>query len=158
MALVRNVFTPALLLAALTLSGCEEIVTGEPADTIAVSENAAGGYGPVTLTLAPDMAPAAINFRAEHGTDPAELNKWNSYRAVLSHNGQPVAAGAFNVNHTGTIDSPQGAPYLVEHMLTVYPPLAGNYELSITPTKPVEVALSRAEVQVRRNVQNSRAR
>lgn len=158
MAAARNILMRPLLAAVLAIGGCEEIVTGEPADTLAVSENAAGGYGPVTLMLTPDMAPAAINFRAEHGADPAELGKWNSYRVVLSHNGQPVATGAFNVNHTGTIDSPQGAPYLVAHMLTVYPPLAGNYELTITPIRPVEVALSRTEIQVRRNVQSTDAR
>lgn len=146
------------LLAALAMSGCDEIVTGEPVDSIAVSENAAGGYGPVTFMLTPDMAPVAINFRAEHGADPAEVGKWNSYRAVLSHDGQPLAEGVFNVNHTGTVDSPRGAPYLVAHVLTVYPPGAGEYALTITPTRPPEVTLRSAEIELRRNVRDSHAR
>jgi len=151
---IRNVLILPLLASVLAMTGCDEIVTGEKAQSVAVSENDAGGYGPILLALTPDMAPVAINFRAEHGDDPAELGKWNSYRATLSLDGQQVAAGQFNINHTGSIDSPQGSPYLIENMLTVYPAEAGDYELSITPTKPVEVKLTGTQVEVRRNVRD----
>lgn len=154
---IRNILSLLLLAGALTITACEKIVTGEKAQSIAVSESDTGGYGPVTLSLTPDMAPVAINFRAEHGDDPAEVGKWNSFRATVSLDGQRVAAGQFNINHTGSIDSPQGSPYLIENMLTVYPAEAGDYELTITPTKPVEVKLSGTRVEVRRNVQDSNA-
>lgn len=153
---IRNFLFPALMAAALAMAGCDEIVTGEETQSFPVSENDTGGYGPILLALTPDMAPVAINFRAEHGDDPAELGKWNSYRTTLSMNGQEVATGQFNVNHTGSIDSPQGSPYLVQNMLTVYPAEAGDYELVITPAKPVEVNLSDTRVEVRRNVRDSR--
>ncbi len=151
---IRYVLILPLLTAALAMTGCDEIVTGEKAQSVAVSENDAGGYGPILLALTPDMAPVAINFRAEHGDDPAEFGKWNSYRATLSMNGQEVATGQFNVNHTGSIDSPQGSPYLIENMLTVHPGEAGDYRLAITPTKPVEVELTGTQVEVRRNVRD----
>ncbi len=151
---IRYVLILPMLAAALAMTGCDEIVTGEKAQSVAVSENDAGGYGPILLALTPDMAPVAINFRAEHGDDPAEFAKWNSYRATLSKDGQEVATGQFNVNHTGSIDSPQGSPYLIENMLTVHPAEAGDYELSITPTKPVEVKLTGTQLEVRRNVRD----
>lgn len=156
MVAVRHFLIPPLVAAALLAAGCEEIVTGEHVQGVEVAENADGGYDPVTLTLAPEMAPVAINFRAEHGVDTSEVDKWNTYRATLARNGATVASGQFNVNYSGTVDSPQGAPYLIVHMLTVYPDESGDYQLTITPSKPVEVRLSRTRVEVRRNVQDSR--
>lgn len=154
---IRNVLIPALLAAALALAGCDEVVTGEQVHAFPVGENDMGGYGPILLQLTPDMSPVAINFRARHGDDPAEFDKWNSYRATLSKDGQEIVAGQFNVNHTGSVDSPQGAPYLIRNVLTVHPDEAGEYELTITPTKPVEVRLSDTQVEVRRNVRNGDA-
>ena len=153
----RNFLILPLLVVVLAMTGCDEIVTGERAQSVDVSENDAGGYGPIFLALTPDMAPVAINFRAEHGDDPAEIGKWNSYLATLSMNGQKIAAGQFNINHTGSIDSPQGSPYLVQNMLAVHPGEAGDYTLSITPTKPVEVTLTGTRVEVRRNVRSNDA-
>lgn len=151
---IRNAFILPLLAGVLAMTGCDEIATGEKAQSLAVSEDAAGGYGPVVLSLTPDMAPVALNFRAEHGDDPAEVGKWNSYRATLSLGGREVAAGQFNLNHTGTPDSPEGSPSLLTNMLTAYPDEVGEYELTITPTKPVEVKLSGTRVEVRRNVRS----
>jgi hypothetical protein len=50
---IRNVLILPLLAAALAMTGCDEIVTGEKADAIAVSENDASGYGtkPVEVKL-----------------------------------------------------------------------------------------------------------
>lgn len=155
MTAVRNILMLPLLVTALALAACEEIVTGQPVDAIAVSENESGGYGPVTLTLTPDMAPVAINFRAEHGVDATEVGKWNTYRAILTQGGRVVATGQFHINYTGTQDSPQGAPYLVENVMTIHPGEAGEYELAIMPTKPAEVRLSGTQVEVRRNVEES---
>lgn len=149
---IRDFLIPSLVTAALVMSGCDGLTTGDKVQSIPVKENGTGGYGPVTLTLSPDMSPVAINFRAEHGDDPAEIGKWNAYRATLSKDGQDIATGQFNINHTGTLDSPQGSPYLLRNMLTAWPHEAGHYELNISPTKPVEVKLSDARVEVRRNV------
>ena len=153
----RSFLIPFLTSAALILAGCEKIVTGEEAQTIAVGENAEGGYGPVPVAVTPEMLPAAINFHARHGDDPSEFDKWNSYRATLSRNGREVAAVDFNLNHTGSIDSPQGARYLAHNLLTLRAGEAGDYELLITPTKPVEIKLYDTRVEVRRNVQDSYA-
>ena len=153
---MRHFLIPPLVAAALLAVGCEEIVTGEHVQSIEVAENDDGSYGPVNLTLTPDMAPVAINFRAEHGIDVTEVDKWNSYRATLTRNGTPVASGQFHVNYSGTADSPQGAPYLIMNMLTVQPRDAGDHELTVTPTKPVEVRLSHTQIEGRRNVQDSR--
>lgn len=154
---IRNIFIPALAAAALAMAGCDELATGEKVQSLSVSENEAGGYGPVLLTLTPDMSPVAINFRAEHGDDPAEIGKWNSYRAALHKDGQEVASGQFNLNRTGTTDAPQGSPYLLHNMLTVSPSEAGDYELVITPTQPVEVRLTATQIEVRRNVRSDDA-
>lgn len=153
MAAVRNILMLPLLVTALALAGCEEIVTGQPVDVIAISANEAGEYGPVALTLTPDMAPVAINFRAEHGVDATEVGKWNTYHATLTQGGVIVATGQFHINYTGTHDSPQGAPYLVENVMTIHPGKAGEYELTIMPIRPVEIKLSGTQVEVRRNVQ-----
>ena len=152
---MRHFLIPPFVAAALLVAGCEEIVTGAHVQSIEVAENADGGYGPVTLALTPEMAPVAINFRAEHGVDATEVGKWNTYQALLIKDGAVVATGQFHINYTGTLDSPQGAPYLVENVMTIHPGEAGVYELTIMPTKPVEIRLSGAEVHVRRNVQET---
>lgn len=146
-----------LAAAVLALAGCDKLATGEEVQTVAVSENETGGYGPMLLALTPEMSPVAINFHAQHGDDPSELGKWNSYRATLSRNGQAVAAGQFNLNHTGTTETPQGARYLVQHMLMVRPSETGDYELVVTPTKPIEMKLYDTRVEVRRNVRDPNA-
>ena len=149
---IRDFRIPFLLTALLVMAGCDGLTTGDKVLSLPLKENDTGGYGPVTLSLSPDMSPVAINFRAEHGGDPAEIGKWNAYRATLSKDGQTIASGEFNLNHTGTPDTPQGSPYLLRNMLTAWPREAGNYELDITPMQPVEVKLSDARVEVRRNV------
>ncbi|WP_324779719.1 hypothetical protein [Thiobacillus sedimenti] len=142
------------LVAAFSIAGCDGLTTGEHAQTVPVTENSDGGYGPVTLSLTPEMAPVAINFRAQQADDPAEVGKWNTYHAVLSKDGAPVASGTFNMNNTGTQDRPEGAPYILRNMLTAWPREAGDYGLVITPTKPVEVRLKDTQVVVRRNVRS----
>lgn len=153
----RNFLIPALVTAVLAMAACEEIVTGQAVQSLAVSENGGGGYGPVRVALTPEMSPVAINFHARHGDDPSELNTWNSYRATLSRDGQEVASGQFNVNHTGTTETPEGARHLIRNLMTVTPSEAGDYELVITPTKPIAMKLYDTRIEVRRNVQKTEA-
>ncbi len=141
------------VLVAFVLAGCEGVTTGERDFLIPVEASEDGSIGPVLIQLSPDMSPVAINFKAQHGDDPNEIGKWNAYQASLSRNGSVVASGMFNINHTGTIDSPMGATYVTQTMLRVISPETGEYELRITPAKPVEVTLTHTEIEVRRNIQ-----
>ena len=152
MRFLRRLFQAPLSAACIALAGCDAIATGEQAGTIPLTANAAGGFEPVAIQLTPEMSPVAFNFRAEHGADPAEVGKWNSYRATLSRDGQPVASSAFSVNHTGSPDAPAGAPYLVQNLFTAWPDTTGVYTLEIVPAGPLEVTLTRAEIELRRNV------
>ncbi len=152
MRFLRRLFQAPLSAACIALAGCDGIATGEQAGTIPLTANAAGGFEPVAIHLTPEMSPVAFNFRAEHGDDPAEVGKWNSYRATLSRDGQPVASSAFSVNHTGSPDAPAGAPYLVQNLFTAWPDTTGVYTLEIVPAGPLEVTLTRAEIELRRNV------
>jgi hypothetical protein len=138
--------------AALLLMGCEGVMTGAAVESVALEADAAGGYKPVQLALTADMSPVALNLRAEHGSEPHEMGKWNRYRATLSRGGTAVASGEFNINNTAT---PEGvtAPYAVQTMLITRIGESGEYELTIRPVKPVEVALKGVRVEVRRNVQ-----
>lgn len=151
---VRFLSVAALLVA---LGGCDGLMTGEEVETLPLTENSASGYEPVTITLTPEMSPVALNFRAEHGSDPSEVNRWNSYLATLSRDGREVASGQFNINHTGSEDAPMGASYIMRTMLTAWPEQAGEYTLTITPTKMVEVKLLRTQIEVRRNVRGDEA-
>ncbi|NWG39751.1 MAG: hypothetical protein HXY27_07280 [Hydrogenophilaceae bacterium] len=157
---MNNIFNAGVLsavLAAFVLAGCEGVTTGERDFQIPVAASEDGSFGPVLIKLSPDMSPVAINFKAQHGDDPAEIGKWNSYRASLSRNGSVVASGSFNINHSGTIDSPMGATYVTQTMLKVMSPETGEYELHILPLKPVEVTLTHTEIEVRKNIQTAPA-
>ena len=151
---IRSFLFLPLMAALSIMAGCDGIVTGEHAQTIPLSENADGGYGPIGFSLTSDMTPVAINFRTQHGDDPSELGKWNAYRATLSQDGREIASSQFNINHTGLPDVPSGAPSLVRTLMTLQPTGPGDYELSITPTKTVEVKLTGTQIEVRRNVQS----
>lgn len=152
MSLLRSLIRAPLLAAFVALAGCDGIATGEQAGTIPLNANTAGGFEPVAIQLTPEMSPVAFNFRAEHGDDPAEVGKWNSYRATLSRDGQPVASSPFSINHTGSPDAPAGAPYMVQNLFTVWPETTGVYTLEIVPAGPVEVTLTHADIELRRNV------
>lgn len=154
---IFNAGVLSALLAAYVLTGCEGTTTGEREFQIPVAASEDGNYGPVLIQLSPDMSPVAINFKAQHGEDPAEIGKWNSYQASLSRSGSVVASGVFNINHTGTPDTPMGATYVIQTMLKVVSPEAGEYELRVTPVKPVEVRLTQTEIEVRKNIQTGPA-
>lgn len=150
---VLNTSVGWAVLAAFVLAGCEGVTTGERDFLIPVAASEDGSFGPVLIQLSPDMSPVAINFKAQHGDDPNEIGKWNAYQASLSRNGTIVASSVFNINHTGTIDSPMGATYVTQTMLRVISPEAGEYELRVTPAKPVEVTLTHTDIEVRKNIQ-----
>lgn len=154
---ILNARALSALLAAFALTGCEGVTTGERDFQIPVAASEDGSFGPVLIQLSPDMLPVAINFRAQHGDDPAEIGKWNSYQASLSRNGSVVASGVFNINHTGSPDSPMGATYVTQTMLKLMSPETGEYELRISPIKPVEIALTHTEIEVRKNIQTGPA-
>lgn len=139
--------------AAFLLTACEGIFTGTEAETRPLEADAGGGYQPVTLQLTVEMSPVALNFRAEQGNHPHEMNRWNAYQASLSRGGQVVASRDFNVNYTGTVDMSPAHPELVVTMLTHRVAESGEYTLVIRPLKPAEVTLQNPRLEVRRNVQ-----
>ncbi len=154
---IRNLVA-GLVLAAGVLGGCEGITTGTEvanAPLQAAESGDKGAYAPVKFTLSADMNPLAFNLRADFSLDATEFGKSNSYRAVLTQNGATVASRNINVNHPQS--SPQGeAPppsASVHTLFYVDVPGSGEYELTITPTKPVVITLKEPRVDVRRNVQ-----
>jgi hypothetical protein len=145
--------TLAMLCTAILLSACEGIFTGTAVQNLPLETDAGGGFKPVVVTLTSEMSPVSLNFHAELGINPHEAGKWNGYQATLSHAGRPVARREFNVNYTGTAESPPAHPSLVVSMLVYRIETSGEYELSITPVKAIDVALLNTRVEVRRNVQ-----
>jgi hypothetical protein len=140
------------LLLVATFAGCDGVATGEKAFSESVTESANGGYGPVRLSLTPQMSPVAVNLRAEHGINATDAGKWNTYLGTLTLNGREVAASKFNINYAGTSDGQVGAPYILQNILTAKIIEAGDYELMIVPTKPNDFKLTSARVELRRNV------
>ncbi len=143
-----------LLLAAIFV-GCDGVATGEKVYSEAISESANGGYGPVKLSLTPQMSPVAVNLRAEQAINAADAGKWNTYLATLSFNGHEVAASKFNINYSGTADGQVGTPYALQNMLTAKIVEAGVYELTVVPVKPNQIKLTNVRIEMRRNVQGN---
>lgn len=140
------------------LAGCEGAITGTEVArvTLQPAENGErGAYAPVKFTLSPDMNPVAFNLRADFTQVPAEFGQWNSYRAVLTQNGSTVATRNFNVNHPQTKAQGDAPPPTgtVHTLFYVDVSASGDYELIITPTKPVAITLKDASADARRNVQ-----
>ena len=150
----------AVLLGVLAgvLAGCEGAITGTEVARVALQPAASGergAYAPVKFTLGPEMNPVAFNLRGDFTQEPHEFGKWNSYRAVLTHNGATVATRNFNVNHP--VNNPQDntpPPTGTVHTL-LYADLSasGEYELTLTPSSPVAITLKEPSVDARRNVQ-----
>lgn len=146
-------------LVVLSLAACDGIATGQKTMSVVATDNVMGGYGPMKLQLTPQMSPLALNMRAEHGINPADVGKWNAYIATLTFNGREVAASKFHINYTGSADGQPGAPSILQNMLTARITEAGDYELTIAPTKTNEVKLTNVKIEMRENVQgNANAR
>jgi hypothetical protein len=143
----------ACLLTSAMLFGCEGTSTGTKAESITLQSDGKGGYAPVKIKLTPDMSPVALNFRAEHGINASEFGKWNRYKATIGQNGTVLSSGEFNFNYTGTADSQPGSASQVQTMMMFTFNETGEFDLTITPVKPIEVVVSNAKAEVRKNIQ-----
>ncbi len=140
------------------LAGCEGVTTGSEVAKVALQPaegGERGAYAPVKFTLSPDMNPLAFNLRADFSLEATEFGKWNSYRAVLTQNGSTVATRNININHPQTSAQGEAPPPTGTVHTLFYVDLSsgGEFELTITPTKPVAITLKEPSVDVRRNVQ-----
>lgn len=143
----------ALLAAALLpLAACEGVLTGQQVSTQALSQNEDGSFAPVRVDLTPEMNPVAINFKGVTIAHPNESARWNSYAAALTRGSAIIASSSFDINNPGTRDNDHGGPF-VRTLFFVTVPEAGTYELSITLTKPKEITIQDASIEVRRNTQ-----
>ncbi|MBM3341384.1 MAG: hypothetical protein FJY56_04645 [Betaproteobacteria bacterium] len=141
------------------LVGCEGTTTGREILKVALLPAAErGAYEPVRFNLSTDMNPLAINFRADFTQDPADFGKWNNYRVVLSHNGNPLVTRNISVSHPQSQSAGAGGeappPTSTVHTLFIVDVQAsGEYELSIRPAVPAAITLTDATIDVRANVQ-----
>jgi hypothetical protein len=151
---LQVVLVSALLAITGWLAGCEGVITGTEVARVPLQTGADGAYTPVRFNLAPDMNAVAVNFRADFSQNPTEFGKYNTYRATLSKDGSVAAMRTININHP--VANPQGSAspptQTVYTLFYVDVQSAGEYELTITPVKPVEISLSNAQVDARRNV------
>jgi hypothetical protein len=139
----------------LLLASCDGLFTGTQVTRFPLQATAGGGFAPLKLTLGPEMNPVALNFAAEYTPDPAQAGKWNSYVAVLSYKGRPIATGAFNINSNATPDAPVGAASVSQTMLLVDASETGDYELSITASGQARLTLANPNVELRRNIRRN---
>ena len=141
----------AAVLVAAVLPGCDGLFTGDAVTRFPLVTNGRGGYSPVRLALGPEMNPVALNLHARTSANSAEAGKWNTYRAILSKAGSPVAEQSFHVNNTSTTDSPT-AQTISRTMMVVNVSEVADYELVIDATGPLAVTLEEAQLELRKNV------
>jgi hypothetical protein len=142
-------FGAALL---LSLTGCEGLFTGERESVHPLSVRENGSFAPVRLELAPAMNPLAFNLKGSTIAHYAESGRWNTYRAVLSLDGAPVATGRFNVNNRGTRKIEEGGEFATT-MLFASVPREGEYELAIELIEPKAITVESPHLEVRRNTE-----
>jgi hypothetical protein len=147
----------AALLAAALLPGCDGLFTGDAVTRFPLTPDGRGGYAPLRLSLGPDMNPLALNLHAQYAASATEAGKWNRYHARLSKEGVTVAEQAFHVNNTSHADSPTGQT-IARTMLVVEVRETADYDLAIEAASPVEVTLTDAKVELRRNVRTDTRR
>lgn len=146
---------------AAALVGCEGTTTGQEVASVSLQAAAErGAYQPAKFNLATEMNPISVNFRADFTQEATEFGKWNSYRAVLTHNGATVATRNFTVNHPQAQSAGAGGdappPTGTVHTLFITDiPASGEYELVVAPAQPTAMTLKEARVDVRRNVQRT---
>jgi len=145
-----------LLTLAGLLTACDGLFTGTQVVRFPLQEQPGGGYMPLTLSLGPEMNPVALNFAAEYTVNPAEAGKWNSYTATLSYKGKAIATAPFNINNSNSPDAPAGAPSVAHTMMIVDAPETGDYELRISAQSPQGITLTKANVELRRNIQRAK--
>ena len=150
--MVKTVKPLLWMVAVLLLAACDAFVTGEKVVSFDLKPQADGGYAPITLTLGPEMNPAALNLRAELPGSGGTPGAWNEYAAVLTYQGMPVMNQAFNVNDTSTRDNVPGQPFIARNVMTVSVKDTGDYTLTITATKKPVVDLMKPQLELRKNI------
>jgi len=145
-------FSACIAAALLLLNGCEGLFTGEKALNQPLTQAEDGSFAPIKLRLTPEMNPLAFNFHGDTVPNIAESARWNSYHATLTLAGSLVASGRFDINNPGAREEEHGGPFR-QTMFYASVPQAGDYELTIVPTKPKEITIQSPRLEVRRNVQ-----
>ena len=140
------------LAALLALTACEGLFTGSREISQPLTQSEDGSFAPVKVRLTPEMNPIAFNLHGETVPNIMESTRWNSYRATLTLDGTSIASGAFNINNPGAREQEHGGPF-AQTMFYASVPQAGDYELTIVPTKPKEITIEAPRVELRRNVQ-----
>jgi hypothetical protein len=138
--------------ACVMLVACEGLVSGDQASTHALTQNADGGFEPITLDLTPEMTPVAINFKGMTVANLAENSRWNTYDARLAHGDTVVATKTVTINNTGAGNHPQGGAF-AHTLFFVTIPEAGEYRLTLEPARPREITIEEPSIEVRRNTQ-----
>lgn len=136
---------------ALLLAACEGLIGGEELMRVPLQATP-GGYAPVRVLLKPEMNPVAITLHADFGWGRSEeAGQWNAYRAELRRDGQVIASREVQINSPEKPNVAASAPpsSLQQPLLHVDVPAGGEYEVSITATRPVVVTLNSPELAVR---------
>jgi hypothetical protein len=133
------------------LAGCDGLFTGDSVARFPLTQSATGGYAPIRVSLGPEMNPVALNLHVEYAASATEAGKWNSYRAVLTRAGAPIASREFRVNNTSDPMSPS-AQVVSTTMLVMDVKEVADYELAIEATAPVAVTLIKPQLELRKNI------
>lgn len=150
---MRKRLAALLMPFASLLAGCEGLFTGNEVARLPLSAQPDGGYAPVKVTLSPEMNPVSFNLHAGFTPDTTQAGRWNTYRATLTKDGNVVFTREFNVNYSGSAESAPAAGPAAIVMMIADIAAAGEHELAITPSKPVEVTLTDPQVAVRSKVE-----
>ena len=134
------------------LVACEGLVTGEHTSSHALAQNPDGSFDPITLNLAPDMNPVAVNFKGMTVANQDENSRWNTYDARLARGDSVIATKSVTINNTGAGNNPQGGPF-AHTLFFVTVPEAGEYRLTIVPTRTKEITIEEPRIEIRRNTQ-----
>lgn len=141
----------AVAVFALLLAACEGLIGGEELMRVPLQATA-NGYATVRVLLKPEMNPVAINLHADFGWGKTEeAGQWNAYRAELRRDGQVIASREVQINSPEKPNVSASAPptALQQSLLHVDVPAEGEYEVSITATRPSVVTLNSPELAVR---------
>ena len=149
MGFMRGVLSTLLV---ITTAGCDGLFTGESVTRFGLNPVPGGGYAPLRVSLGPEMNPIALNFHATIQSSPADIGKWNTYRATLRRDGAVIASGEFNIN-AGTDPDRPSEHSASKTMLFLDVPTVADYDLAIDPVGSVKVTVSKPEMELRKNIQ-----
>jgi hypothetical protein len=127
--------------------------TGATAGRFALRAQAAGGgYGPLLITLTPEMNPVVLVVHAQaqwRGHEYGPLR--NRYSAVLYTGELPVAERRFEL--TAMAVESHFQTYRVP-LSSFEVPIAGEYRLLVAEAAPRDLQVDKLELEIRRNVRN----